>query len=107
MPANAEPWYSVRCVLKLEDTFEERVTLWRAACFDEAIALAEADAREYAENLEAEYLGLAQAFHLFGSDLDSGVEVFSLVRQSDLDPDEYLSAFFDTGTEFQRSVEGD
>jgi hypothetical protein len=28
-----------------------------------------------------------------------------LVRQSDLDPDEYLSAFFHTGTEFQRSVE--
>jgi len=104
VPAN-EPWFSVRCVFRREDTFEERITLWRATDFEEAITLAEADARDYAQTLEAEYLGLAQAFHLSESDLDSAVEVFSLIRQSDLDPEEYLSAFFDTGTELQRSLQ--
>jgi hypothetical protein len=31
----------------------------------------------------------------------SGVEVFSLIRDSDLPPKEYLDQFFDTGTEHQ------
>ena len=102
MGSDAEPWFSVRCILKLEDAFEERITLWLADGFDTAIALAEADAREYAAVVGMEYLGLAQAFHLSESVLQPGVEVFSLIRQSDLEPDAYLSAFFDTGGEFQQ-----
>jgi len=31
----------------------------------------------------------------------TGAEVFSLLRESDLEPDAYLDAFFDTGTERQ------
>ena len=105
MSTSSEPWFSVRCVLKSEDSYEERITLWTADDFDAAIALAEAEAREHAKIVGMEYLGLAQAFHLFESDLRSGIEVFSLIRQSDLDPAAYLSAFFDTGTEFQRTVD--
>ena len=103
MASNPEPWFSVRCILKLEDTYEERITLWLADGFDTAIALGEADAREHAAIVGMEYLGHAQAFHLSEADLQPGVEVFSLIRQSDLAPDEYLSAFFDTGGEFQHT----
>jgi hypothetical protein len=100
------PWYSVRCLFRHQpDIYEERITLWRAAGLDEAIALAEADAAEYARDVnDAEYLGLAQAFRLFDTTLESGMEVFSLARDSPLEPSEYLDAYFDTGTERQRRI---
>jgi hypothetical protein len=91
-------------VFKKDDTYEERVTLWRASDFDEAIALAEEEANEYAGTLGMVYLGLAQAFHPAESDMRSGAEIFSLVRQSGLEAEAYLTAFFDTGAEFQRDL---
>jgi hypothetical protein len=80
------------------------VTLWRASSLDEAIAHAEQEADEYAEELDARYVGLAQAFHLPVEDrpLDDGDEVFSLIRESELAPDDYISRFFDTGKERQK-----
>jgi hypothetical protein len=94
--------FSVRCVFQHGDTaaYEERITLWRSANFDEAIALAEAEAGEYAELVGSRYLGLAQAYHL-ADDVEHGAEVFSLIRSSNLPPGEYLTAFFDTGAEHQ------
>ena len=85
-----------------ERTYEERVTLWRASSHDEAIERAGTEARDYAAVLApAEYLGLAQSYHLPEAPAD-GVEVFSLLRDSDLTPSEYLDAFFDTGGERQQ-----
>lgn len=102
-------WYAVRCVFAViglseggETTYEERVTLWQAGSPDEAIERAEAEAEDYAEGLtQATYLGLAQSFKLFDFPAE-GVEVFSLMRDSDLAPSDYLDAFFDTGTERQQ-----
>jgi len=102
MVSSPEPWFSVRCFFRTEDTYEERITLWLADDFDSAIALAEAEAHEYAGIVGNEYLGSAQAFHLSDGDLQPGVEVFSLIRQSDLESDEYLNTFFDTGAEFEQ-----
>lgn len=99
-------WYSVRCILQVDDVYEERITLWSAASFDEAIEFAEAEADEYVLALEGVRLGLSQAFHLFDAP-GSGVEIFSLMRTSDLEPDDYLSAHFDTGGERQLRDEGD
>ncbi len=102
-------WYAVRCVFRSAwaetseglppdiHLYEERVTLWQATSLEEAIALAEAEALEYADE-DDDYLDLAQAFKLF-DDPSSGAEVFSLMRSSRLDPDEYLDTFFDTGDE--------
>ena len=101
-------WYTVRCIFRSDSDgggflYEERVTLWHAKDFDEAIALAEAEAAEYAENIEVEYLGLAQAYFLPDSDPPtSSTEVFSLVRESELAPTDYLNRFFETGRERQR-----
>lgn len=96
-------WYSVRCLFQRQTAeegyaYEERLTLWQAASFDEAIALAEAEAAEYVVPIHAKYIKLAQAFHLFEPPAH-GREVESLIRGSDLAPDEYLTAFFDTGEE--------
>ena len=113
-------WFAVRCVFRqgwplLADDghagsrYEERITLWRAANVDEAIEKAEREALDYAAAIDDapdEYLGLAQAYALV--DLpDDGAEVFSLIRDSTLEPDAYLDSFFDTGREHQdRSVAG-
>ena len=59
------------------------------------------------ENMSS--LGFYQAFAGFKEvSLDlQGEEVFSLLRQSDLDPDDYLDQFFDTGDEHQQAEETD
>jgi hypothetical protein len=108
-----EPWYAVRCVIRgaisgPTTTYEERITLWRAPSADEAIELAEAEAIEYGEALgDAEYTGFAQSFNLFvGDTVGHGDEVFSLMRDSELDTEDYLDAFFDTGTEHQGVLDG-
>jgi len=106
---------SVRCIFACgwppeEDaSFEERVTLWRATSPDEAIRRAEDEAREYASTIEeapGTYLGLAQAYRLVDQPGD-GAEVFSLIRRSELPADDYLDAFFDTGDEYQRTLDDD
>jgi pentatricopeptide repeat protein len=48
--------------------------------------------------------GLAQAYAL-SDDLGDGAEVFSLMRDSDLGPDDYLDAFFSTGDERENDVD--
>jgi len=101
-------WYAVRCVFDVGDaeatsrTYEERATVWQAANEDEAMALAETEAQEYASNLDVTYLGLGQLYVL-ADDLGHGAEVFSLMRDSDLPPGEYLSTHFATGRERERA----
>jgi hypothetical protein len=98
------PWYSVRCLLRFpQDVYEERITLWEAASFDVAIERAEAEVADYVKDSDGEYIGLAQAFHLFDPPAD-GMEVFSLLRESDLPPDAYTQTYFATGRERQQEV---
>lgn len=91
---------------QVDRLYEERITVWRAHDFDEAIAKAEAEAANYislSEELGArKYLGLAQAYRV-GRDvaLEEGVEVFSLLRRSPLKRRAYLDRFFTTGAELQ------
>ncbi len=96
-------WYSVRCHFRVDERhYEERITVWQAVGFDEAIDLAEAEAAAYTDG---EYLGSCDCFHLSdaGMQASQGAEIYSLVRASDLDPDTYLRTFFFTGSE--RSAE--
>jgi hypothetical protein len=87
-PSSADSWY------------KERLTLWQTRSHTEAIEMAEAEAREHADAIESEYVGLAQSFWLF-SPPTNGAEVFSLIRGSNLNPTDYLNRFFDTGREMQ------
>jgi hypothetical protein len=110
-----QPWYAVRCVFESELTrvdhddgevgYEERITLWRAASFDEAIELAGEEATRYVDESEGvAFTGLAQAYHLF-DEPGHGSEVFSLIRLSTLKDDDYLARYFETGKELSGIVE--
>lgn len=100
-------WVAVRCVLgHVVDSgqiYEERVTLWRTGDIDVAIGRAEVEVERYAEDIDATYVGLAQAY-LLSDDVSDGAEIFSMMRGSDLEPQAYLDRFFDTGTERQRHL---
>jgi hypothetical protein len=96
-------WFAVRHLVKNQDAYEERITVWEAASQEEAIARAEAEAADYVWE-GTEPLPLFQSFELDGAPRD-GAEVFSLVRRSDLSPDEYLDSFFATGSELQQTTE--
>jgi hypothetical protein len=93
--------FGVRHVIAHSGGYEERVTLWEAASEDQAIALAEAEAADYATKVDGRSLGLFQSYRL-ADPAGQGREVFSLIRSSDLAPDEYFDAFFDTGDDRQR-----
>ncbi|MFJ1704447.1 hypothetical protein [Kitasatospora sp. NPDC088346] len=98
-------WYGVRCVFRWDSrpqAYEERITLWYADSIDRAIELAEAEAGEYAAGGGFEYLAIAQAYRMFDRP-GSGAEVFSLLRESPLEPDDYLDSYFDTGAERQQN----
>ena len=102
--------FSVRCLFHWysrpdqvrRHLYEERITLWTAKDIDQAIAFAEEEARAYASGSNDEYLGFCQAYALFEEAGPSGIEVFSLLRESDLEPSQYLEAFFASGTERER-----
>jgi hypothetical protein len=105
-------WFSVRCVFAWSGwegrPFEERITLWRARSLDHAIELAEQEAGEYAAEHGFEYLQLSQAYEITeGSEIGNGTEVFSLLRDSDLAPDDYLDSFFSTGREHIQETTAD
>ncbi|HEY3506428.1 MAG TPA: DUF4288 domain-containing protein [Actinocatenispora sp.] len=104
-------WYAVRSVVKWSDDendvsrYEERIVIFQADSFETATRMAEEEAEEYAKDIvQGESLGLYQAFEISES-FEDGSELFSLVRDSDLAPEEYLDHFFDTGRERQRHIE--
>lgn len=104
-PEGEPGWFGVRCVFRWSQppTYEERITLWQASSLDDAIARAEHEAAGYATRLGSEYLEIAQAYWIGPNRPDEGSEVFSLMRDSDLEPDDYLDTFYDTGQERQRT----
>ena len=83
--------------------YEERITVWRAEKLDRAIALAESEAREYASD-DSTFLDFSQGYAMFDRCSESGIEVYSLLRESDLEAEEYLNTFFDTGHERQEET---
>jgi hypothetical protein len=103
-------YFGIRCLFQHEglattaNVYEERIVLVKAAGPEEAILVAESEARDYAEGLgDANYLEFLQAFHLFDEPAESPSEVFSLMRESDLGPNEYIDRHFATGGERERS----
>lgn len=101
----APEWYGVRCLFWWSGwagrPFEERITLWQAASAGHATELAEQEAREYCvPDSGIEYLGFPQVYGCgAGGSAREGMVAFSLLRDSDLAPDGYIAAFFNTGRE--------
>lgn len=101
-----DQWYSARCIFLHTRTtghptaYEERIILIRAKDSDHAIQRAEDEARDYAASLDGvTYVNYTDVYTLFEKSIDDGCEVYSLIRDSELAPEQYLSHFFDTGTE--------
>ena len=97
--------FAVRCIIELQGDsrlsklhrYEERITLWTASDFDSAIAMAELEAKEYGKE-EVGVLGFAQAFELYDTVVSerNGAEVFSLIHESDLAPNDFIDRHFET-----------
>jgi len=97
-------WYSVRHVIRNSRAFEERITLWDASSFEEAVEVAKGEAQAYASiDPSWELLNFFQVFSL-GDRPGSGDEVFSLIRESDLDAEGYVTEFFESGKELQTDL---
>jgi hypothetical protein len=106
-PGQDNRWYAVRSLFRIpgepESVYEERITLWQARSFGQAMERAEAEAEEYAEFSGATYLSdFAQAYHLADAPPRDGAEVFSVVRDSSLPPNAYIDRFFSSGQERQQ-----
>ena len=108
-------WYSVRCIFhhptrnkkKDEYLYEERILLWQANDLDQAIEMAEEEAKLYEKNANCIYIGLAQGYHTYIVKPESGSEVFSLMREDESPPADYLDFYFDTGEERQTNYKED
>src|SRR5690242_18232507 len=104
------PSFSTRAVFQWADSwptkrkfaYEERVTLWRARSMQAAIRKGEAEAKRYAAGSGGKYLGFIQAYWMTDDVKVDGVEVFSLIRESDLLPGRYITRHFDTGGEREK-----
>jgi hypothetical protein len=101
-------WFGARTIYRVENSntvtsnnklYEERVVLITANSFDEAITKAEKEAEVYASNTDMTYLGFVNVFELYHNKIEDGTEVYSLMRESELEADAYLDRFFDTGSE--------
>jgi len=99
-----QEWYSVRSIFRSDLTedgkprraFEERVVLFRASGFDEAIAKGEAEAKRYAEAWpHPKILEHIIAFSIQDEDLREGDEVWSCIRDLDISDEEFLHRVYD------------
>lgn len=108
-----EPWYAVKCLFLHHDlksrngknNFEERILLVKATSFDEAIEKAEKEALEYCGYLnDVEYLNFCNAYHIAESKILDLTEIYSLITTSDLDKNEYIKKYYDTGGELTQKI---
>jgi hypothetical protein len=82
------------------DRYVERIVLWRAASFDGAIGLADADAHRCADREGLEYVGYVDGYYLIELHHDRpghDDEVFSMMRDSQLPADEYVARYYTAG----------
>jgi hypothetical protein len=79
-----EPERGLRC-------YEERIVLIRASDPDEAVRLAEEEAKRYASDT-GKYLGYVNVFRIL-DEIGAGAEVFSAMRSVPLAEDEFVTRF--------------
>jgi len=97
--------FGVRCWFLFEagaldakrgQVYEERVTIWRAATLDDARKRAIVEADAYASEVGAMRIDYIETYRMFDSPSDAA-EVWSVMRDSWLPPDEYLARFVTEG----------
>ena len=80
-----------------EPCYEERVVLIIATDEEEALKLAEDEARAYQSGLETRYLGYVNVFRI-NDPVGPGAEVFSIMRSVDVPEAEFVTRYYDDGT---------
>lgn len=101
---DSEPWYCAKMIFSWYRLatgerlcYEERFVLIRARDFDDAIAKAEQNAKEYCDEAGIDcgvrYESFCRVFNLFDSEVGEGTEVFSDTHESPLEPAEYLERY--------------
>ena len=103
---NENFWFGVKCLfvhhnLSKEENkkiYEERVIVIRANDFDWAIKKAEKEAKEYAQNEnECEYINFIDSFSIDDNKISDFTEVYSIMRKSKLEADDYIETYYDDG----------
>lgn len=103
-------WYSVKCIFEHNDlargaeatVYEERVVVLQAASLTDAIERGEAEAQEYVTALGSDsvcYAGFISAYSTGEDELADRMEVYSLMRETTLSREEFLTHYHDDGTE--------
>ena len=100
-----QDWYSAKTIYKhhsVEDgkataVFEERVVLFRATSFDEALAKGEVEAKRYAaaDSQHCKMLDHFVAFNIHDEGLRDGDEVWSCIRDLDTTDEDFLRRVYD------------
>lgn len=110
LSAPQEDYYAAKCVFACDlvdngerkPAFEERIVLLQATSFAEAFEMAAIEGRRYAgedqSSHRTRFIACVGVF-LVQDPLETGVQVFSMIRESPLPPDAYLRQFHRTGTE--------
>lgn len=104
-------WYSAKCVFRHLETdirrqmYEERIILLKADSFDEAFSKAASEAEKYCtESDNCQYTGFADIFRLYEEKIGDKSEIFSVMRTSDLETDNYLERFYPEESENCESI---
>lgn len=103
--ASEKTWYAVKGLFRwyFKETgntanFEERVVVFLASSFDEALDLAEQEAKTYctedpSANFRIESINAFMAY-LIDEPITSGMEVFSRLMDSDLSSERFLRRYY-------------
>ena len=102
-------WFAAKCIFRHKrlskdnhDAFmyEERITIVDSESVEWAIIKAENEAKKYAESeYDCEYINYIDCYQLSVLDITDKSEVYSLMRSSKLEPDDYISHYYQDGSE--------
>ena len=107
-----DDYYAVRCLfshptrerIKNQNLYEERITIWEAQTWEEAYKMAELEAKNYAKEADAIFIEATDSFKLFDNKFNSGLEVWSTMRDSKVSNAEYISNYINTGKERDHEI---
>jgi hypothetical protein len=102
-----QDWYGVKCLVEHKGlsndpktrVYEERILVLRAPNFDEAILRAEREATQYAGQNNGLYIGYCNAYKIDSKTITEGTEVYSVMREVDLAPDQFIAHYYDDGSD--------
>lgn len=102
----SKKWFGVKTLYSFQgknltpglNCYEERITIWQANSFEDAIEKASKEAQKYAEGTGI-YLGFCQAFEMY-TEPKNGAEVYSIMREDERNIEAYIDGMYDTGKEY-------